>query len=85
MEVVACLDKADVVPLLPRHPKEHPVLCPGHPHGETIRTKGLGAVTTCVTLAKVAVKMLRMWRQGRGASDRLWGQRGRSSSKLRLL
>ena len=85
MEVVACLDKADVVPLLPRHPKEHPVLRPGHPHGETIRTKGLGAVTTCVTLAKVAVKMLSVGRQGRGASHRLGRQRRRSPPKLRLL
>ena len=85
MEVVACLDKADVVSLLPRHPKEHTVLCPGHPHWETIRTKGLWTMTSSVTLAKVAVKMLSMGRQGRGASHRLGWQRRRSSSELRLL
>ena len=85
MEVVACLDKADVVPLLPRHSKEHPVLRPGHPHGETIRTQGLRPVTTDVTLSKVAVKVLRVWRQGRGASHRLRRQRRRSSPELRLL
>ena len=78
-------DKADVVPLLPRHPQEHPVLGPGHPHGEAIRAQGLGTVTTRVTLAKVAVQVLGVRRQGRGASDRLGRQRRRGSPGRRLL